>query len=286
MTGKDYDRVHVTAALHERRERVFLLFAGLFIGAMAMLNIIGITKFLVLFSIPWPSAWSPTWLGNIGRDDPVLWAGVTWFRFRFEVPAGVLPYPITFLCTDFISEFYGRRRANYVVLLGLVVNLFVIGTLWTANRFPAVPNQLPWQEGLLKTIYGATSMAVAASMAAYLTAQFVDVFLFHFWKKLTRGRHLWLRNNGSTMVSQMVDTVAVVTITFGAAWRRGEVTTDIVLGIIVSSYVYKFVVAAADTVPFYAGVRLLGRYLQIDPTQEHQIDAEETGRRPQSRVEN
>ncbi len=285
MTGKGYDRVHVTAELHERRERVFLLFAGLFIGAMAMLNIIGITKFLVLFSIPWPSAWSPAWLGNIGRDDPVLWAGVTWFRFRFEVPAGVLPYPITFLCTDFISEFYGRRRANYVVLLGFVVNLFVIGTLWAANWFPSVPNPLPWQEGLLKTIYGATSMAVAASMAAYLTAQFVDVFLFHFWKKLTRGKHLWLRNNGSTMVSQMVDTVAVVTITFGAAWRRGDVTTDIVLGIILSSYVYKVMVAAADTLPFYAGVRILGRYLQIDPTQEHHIDAEETRGGPQPGVE-
>jgi uncharacterized integral membrane protein (TIGR00697 family) len=275
MESKPVDRMHITAALHERRERTFLVFAGLFIGAMAMLNIIGITKFLVLFSIPWPAALSPEWLGNIGRDNAVTWAGIEWFRFRFEVPAGVLPYPITFLCTDFISEFYGRRRAAFVVLLGFVINLFVIGTLYVANALPSVAEPLPWQEGLLETIFEATSLAVFASMAAYLTAQFVDVFLFHFWKKITRGKHLWLRNNGSTMVSQLVDTVAVVSITFGAAWSRGEYSGRILLGFIVSAYAFKVLVAAVDTVPFYLGVRVLSKYLQIDPMREHHADAEE-----------
>lgn len=275
MSREPFDSVHTLSALHERRERVFFVFAGLFVGAMAMLNIIGITKFLVLFSIPWPAALSPEWLGNIGRDHPTTWAGITWLRFRFEVPAGVLPYPMTFLCTDFISEFYGRRRAGFVVLVGFVINLFVIGTLWLANALPSVANPLPWQVGLLERIFDATSMAVVASMTAYLTAQLVDVFLFHFWKKFTRGRHLWLRNNGSTMVSQMVDTVAVVSITFGAAWVAGEYSTAVLVGIVVSSYAYKVLIAALDTIPFYLGVKYLTPYLQIDPAREHHADAEE-----------
>lgn len=105
MAGPTLEPVHVTDALDEGRERVFLIFAGLFLGSMAMLNIIGITRFI-----------------HIG---PLMLA------------VGVLPYPLTFLCTDFISEFYGRRRANFVVSVGLLVNGLVLGTLWLGDRIPS-----------------------------------------------------------------------------------------------------------------------------------------------------
>ncbi len=275
MADSGFDSVHVAPALHERRERVFLLLAGVFIGTLAMLNIIGITKFLVLFTIPWPAWLSPEWLGCIQRDAPTTGMGTTWYRFNFEVAAGVLPYPITFLCTDFISEFYGRRRANFVVLVGFIVNLFVLATLWAANSIPSVEPQLEWQVGLLENIFNATSMAVMASMIAYLAAQFIDVYIFHFWKRLTNGKHLWLRNNGSTMISQLVDTVAVTLITFGAAWKAGEIGGDRLVGFIVGGYSYKVLVAALDTIPFYIGVKYLGRWLQINPTREQEADREE-----------
>jgi uncharacterized integral membrane protein (TIGR00697 family) len=115
-----------------------------------------------------------------------------------------------------------------------------------------------------------------ASMIAYLFAQFVDVWLFHFWKRLTRGRYLWLRNNGSTLISQLVDTTCVVLITFWAAITAGEVPASQVFAWIGGAYMFKLAVALLDTVPFYLGVGVLGRYLQIDPTQEHTADAEET----------
>lgn len=250
--------------LHARRERVFLVLAGLFLGAMAMLNIVGITRFI-----------------HIGP---------------LALAVGVLPYPLTFLCTDLIGELYGRDRASFVVSVGLLVNGLVLATLWLGNSLPSVAQnaQPPWQvlhlahpvplpdgsilEGsteLLNVIYSLTASAVFASMAAYLAAQFCDVYLFHFWKRLTHGRHLWLRNNGSTLVSQLVDSVLVIWITFGAAFLRGDQTLSTMMTLVASSYAFKFSVALLDTGPFYVGVRILSRYLQIDPSVEHDADREE-----------
>lgn len=244
-----------SSCLQERRERVFLVFAGVFLGAMTMLNILGITRFVQLGPL--------------------------------QLAVGVLPYPLTFLCTDFISEFYGRRRANFVVWVGLLVNVLVIAFLWLGHLLPAMPlaDQPPWQTLTLRSpivlplggevtqvelfelIYRCSRGAVVASMFAYVAAQFCDVSLFHFWKRVTRGRHLWLRNNGSTMVSQLVDATAVIFITFWSQFAAGEKTLSVMLALVGSNYVFKVAVAALDTIPFYLGVRFLSRYLQIDPTQ-------------------
>ena len=90
--------------------------------------------------------------------------------------------------------------------------------------------------------------------------------LFHFWKRLTRGKHLWLRNNGSTLVSQLVDTTAVVLITFGGGLATGDQSIGSLLELIRDGYIFKLIVALVDTVPFYIGVRYLGRYLRIAST--------------------
>jgi hypothetical protein len=116
--------------------------------------------------------------------------------------------------------------------------------------------------------------AVTASMIAYLAAQFCDVYLFHFWKKLTKGRHLWLRNNGSTMVSQFVDTFAVITIThFLANGLPVDANAPIwpqLWVFIGSGYVFKLIIALLDTIPFYIGARYLRKYLQIEDNEEIQ----------------
>ncbi len=253
MSGLPY--TYTDDVLHERRERVFLLLAGLFLGSMTMLNILGISRFL---------------------DMSFEVMGV---RVPFLLAVGVLPYPFTFLCTDFISEFYGRARANYMVWVGLGLNFWVVGFLWLGGVLPPVPELsggLPEptaHDFAFYRIRMLTMGAVAASMAAYLAAQLCDVYLFHFWKRLTKGRHLWLRNNGSTLVSQLVDSVAVISITH--FWARGLPILEgeplwPQLGVyIASGYVFKLVVALVDTVPFYLGVHFLKGYLQIDPLREH-----------------
>ena len=233
-----------------RRERVFLILAGIFLCAMTMLNLLGITRFIDLG--PWTLA------------------------------VGVLPYPITFLCTDLISELYGRKRANFLVTFGLCLNLFILGFMWLGNALPAAEIQAPWQtlnlsepvalpDGstvsgqveLFGLLYATTSGAVLASMLANFAAQYCDVFMFHFWKNLTQGKHLWLRNNGSTIVSQGVDSFMVVAVTFGAQFLAGAMTLSTMFGLMTSNYLFKLTVALLDTIPLYLCVHYLRPYLGI-----------------------
>jgi hypothetical protein len=235
------------AQLYWRRETVFLVLAGLFLGTLVMLNLLGITRFIDLsFTIP----------------------GVGW-TVPMPLAVGVLPYPVTFLCTDFISEFYGRRRANTVVIMGLVLNVWVVVILWIGGALPGFEAAGEAGTGVFYDVRALTFGAVAASMIAYLAAQLVDVQLFHFWKRLTKGRHLWLRNNGSTLVSQLVDTVAVILIThFYARALPIDETAAVwpqLFTFIASGYVFKLVAALFDTVPFYLGCHHLARYLRVEP---------------------
>lgn len=251
---------YINDELHERRERVFLVLASLFVGSLAMLNILGITRFIDLtFSI----------------------GGV---QVPFAIAVGVLPYPITFLCTDFVSELYGRNRANFLVLMGFMINVWIVAILGLAGLLPgfetldAAGRVAVDEAGRLPVFFEVRALtfgAVAASMVAYLAAQFCDVYVFHFWKRLTRGRHLWLRNNGSTLVSQMVDTVAVILITHfyaGALPIDPDLSlTRQLLFFIAAGYTFKLAAALLDTIPFYLGVRYLSKYLQLDPMREHGV---------------
>ena len=254
--------------LHARRERVFLILSGLFLGTLAMLNILGISRFIRLAEL-------------------TTSGGTT---LTFAIAVGVLPYPLTFLCTDFISEFYGRRRANFVVFVGLILNIWVVFVMWLGGVLPGFEAVDPATGALVRDAAGRlpvfyeiralTFGAVTASMIAYMAAQFCDVYVFHFWKRLTRGRLLWVRNNGSTMVSQLVDTTAVILITHYYTHAlpvdpEQSIGRQLAL-FIVTGYVFKFAVAAIDTLPFYLGVRWLSKYLEIDPTQEHNRDEEES----------
>jgi len=251
------------SALHARRERVFLILAGFFLGSMTMLNILGVSRFVDMsFSV----------------------GGV---QIPFILAIGVLPYPLTFLCTDFISELYGKRRANFVVWVGLALNVWVMFILWVGGLLPPLPamnpaTNLPALNDYSFSFFRIRQLAmgaVVASMLAYLAAQFCDVYLFHFWKRLTNGKHLWLRNNGSTLVSQLVDSVSVIIITHflvhGIPIHRDQPLWPQLLIYIGSSYVFKMVAALLDTIPFYVGVGFLSQYLQIDPMVEHEADREE-----------
>jgi hypothetical protein len=252
----------MTPALQERRERVFLVLAGTFLCAMTLLNVIGITRFV-----------------QIGP---------------MALAVGVLPYPLTFLCTDLICELYGKARANFLVTVGLGLNFFILGVLFLGNSMPSVASDAmpPWQViqlaaplalpsgdvvessiGLYQLIYATTSGAVFASMLAYIAAQYCDVQLFHFWKRVTRGRHLWIRNNFSTLMSQMVDSITVVSVTFGAAFLRGEIALQALLVLIGSNYLFKAVVALLDTGPLYLLVHWLRRYLELPPGESAAADA-------------
>lgn len=235
-----------------RKARVFLLLAGIFLGTLTMLNTLGVSRFI-----------------NFG--DIHLFG----YTFPFAVAVGVLPYPITFLCTDLISELYGRKKANQVVWTGLILNLWVLFILWLGGNLDApalgsdgLPlvenNEVPYEYSfyfIRKLTFG----AVIASMLAYLFAQLIDVHVFHWLKEKTKGEKLWLRNNASTMLSQMVDSVCVIVITYyatdgGLPIQDGYTVVEGLMVYIISSYLFKVAAALLDTLPFYLGVRYLKRY--------------------------
>ena len=113
-------------------------------------------------------------------------------------------------------------------------------------------------------IYATPSGAVVASMLAYIAAQYCDVHIFHFLKKLTKGKYLWVRNNFSTLISQLVDSFAVISVTFGAAFLAGDMTVAVLLTLMLSNYLFKVAAALVDTLPFYFLTNRLRRYLRID----------------------
>ena len=189
------------------------------------------------------------------------------------LPVSIIWYPLTFLVTDIVSEIYGARRARMLVIMGFAMSLVLLAFSSIGIALP-VASVYPLQQDY-ENIFGPVWRLLFASMSAYLLAQMVDVQLFHFWKRLTRGRHLWLRNNGSTMISQLVDTTAVILITHYYAHAL-PIDPDLSVGrqlalFIFTGYAFKFLVAAFDTIPFYIGVHYLRRYLQIDPLKEHDL---------------
>jgi len=141
----------------------------------------------------------------------------SWYPFNFEVfgiklfelSVGVLPYPITFLITDIISEIFGKRKANQVVIMGIVASIFSIGLLLLGDVLPANSTS-PIDDETFNLVFSASPLAVLASMTAYLIAQFLDIRIYHFWKQLTKGKYLWLRNNFSTFSSQIIDSTTVI----------------------------------------------------------------------------
>ncbi|MDA0668017.1 MAG: queuosine precursor transporter [Planctomycetota bacterium] len=213
--------------LEGRSEVVFLMLAALFTGSLVVTNLIA-NKFI----------------------------HVNWLGHEFILSAGVLPYPITFLITDLLSEIYGRRRANLVVFGGFLASILVLITLYLGDQFPAIADSTV-DDGIYTLVFGNTWRVIGASMTAYLVAQFVDIRIFHFWKRLTKGKHLWLRNNASTLLSQLLDSALVVFVLFAGKWPPAQMGW-----VILDLWLFKASVALLDTPLFYLGAAYLPRWMR------------------------
>jgi uncharacterized integral membrane protein (TIGR00697 family) len=161
----------------------------------------------------------------------------------------ILPYPITFLITDIISEVYGKRKANQIVTIGIFASFFSMLIVFVSGIVPAT-DWSPVSNTLFNKVFGATAIAVLASMLAYLFAQYIDIQLFHFWKRLTKGKHLWLRNNFSTFLSQFVDTFTVLIL----LCSFGKIEWKLFSSLLLSGFLFKVLIAALDTPLLYLAV--------------------------------
>jgi hypothetical protein len=180
----------------------------------------------------------------------------------FIISAGILPYPLTFLVTDLISELYGQKKANLVVFSGFIASIFVLFFLWLGGQFSSIPSSVVG-DATYDVVFQNAWRIIAASMVAYLFAQFIDVKIFHFWKKLTNGKHLWLRNNGSTIVSQLLDTALVVSILFVGVWDSSQIINAIIDG-----WLFKMLMAFIDTPIIYGIIHLLKGKIDIANIEE------------------
>ncbi len=222
----------------------FLILAGLFITSLVVSNLI-FQKFFY---------WSP--FGEVSLFSAPL----------FELSVGILPYPLTFLITDLISEIYGKRMANKVVVVGIIASVFSLLIVYTASSVSAT-DWSPVSDELFSKVFGNTIVAVFSSMMAYLLAQFVDIQIYHFWKRLTKGRHLWLRNNFSTFSSQLIDTTSVVLL----LCFFGEIEWDRFTGLVLSGFLFKALIAFLDTPILYLMVYGCRRYFRLEVNEEIEL---------------
>ena len=214
--------------MEQRYERLFVVLTAVFVTFVVLTNSVGVKLFTL---------------------------------FGWTLPVSIIWYPLSFLVTDIVSEIYGAKRARMMVLLGFAMSLLLLGfsllgiALPTAAVYPLGDDYA--------NIFGPIWRLLFGSMAAYLLAQMIDVRLYHLWKRWTGGKHLWLRNNGSTMISQLVDSVTVNVIFLYKNPTVFSGTVGDLIGIILSVYVIKVAIAALDTPLCYLGVAWAERYTGV-----------------------
>jgi uncharacterized integral membrane protein (TIGR00697 family) len=177
------------------------------------------------------------------------------------ISVGIIPFPVTFLLTDIVNDFYGRRGAHFLTMLGFFMALLAWVLLQVTTLMTPDPSTYFTQAEYAK-VFGGSAQLFVASMAAYLIGQFLDIGVFHFWKDLTESRHLWLRSTGSTIFSQAIDTITINVI-FGrvtAGWTWGFIGAKVG-----REYIIKFIVAVALTPAIYALHEAIVRGLGIEP---------------------
>ena len=188
-------------------------------------------------------------------DLPVA---VTILGERFEsvvMTAGVIAFPVTFIVTDVMNEYFGKAGIRFVTYLGLAMVVFAFGLLQIALATPTAPNS-PVPEAAFAAVFGTTTRVIIGSLIAYLVGQLVDIALFHRLRQWTEGRHLWLRATGSTLGSQFIDTFVVLAVAFAGQLALGEI-----VAITLFNYGYKVLIAVAITPLVYLGHALIDRYL-------------------------
>jgi hypothetical protein len=188
--------------------------------------------------------------------------------YTFEISVGILPYPITFLVTDLISEIYGKKKANQVVTAGIFASFFSLLIIYVSDVVPATPWS-PVDDSLFTKVFGFSVIAVFSSMIAYLLAQFVDIRIYHFWKKMTDGNHLWLRNNFSTITSQFLDTFSVLFL----LCSFNVIEWSLFGKLLLNGFLFKVLVALLDTPVLYVAVYYFRMVFNLEKGEEIDLDS-------------
>jgi hypothetical protein len=230
-----------TAYTLDRPQKLYVVCAAIFLTALVVAEATA-SKFFTAFDLPFT-------LTIFGQAFP-----------RVTMTAGVIAFPVTFIITDLLNEYYGKRGIRFVTFVGMAMIAFEFVLLWICIEVPVDPASIVSQDAFAE-VFGNSTNVILGSMTAYLLGQLVDISLFHWLRELTQGRFLWLRATGSTFGSQFIDTFVVL---FVAFWIPGQMTIQTVIAITLFNYAYKFVIAVAITPVIYAAHYAMDRYLGHD----------------------
>ena len=266
----------IRTIISNKSTRLFILLGAFFIANAIIAEVIGVK----IFSLEKTLGITPFNIHILGND------------FSFSLTAGVLLWPVVFIMTDIINEYYGMKGVKFLSYLaaGLIAYTFLafqgaIGLVpadfWVGNYHN---QQIANADNAYRVILGQGSWIIIGSLAAFLLGQVLDVAVFHRIKKITGEKAIWARATGSTLVSQLIDSFLVLFIAFYVGPRvsanQGEPwSLKLVMAICVGNYIYKFIVAIVMTPVIYGVHWIIERYLGADLAAEMKSDAMNAGRK-------
>ena len=233
-----------------RPQKLYVICAAVFLTALVVAEATA-SKFFTAFHLPFT-------LTIFGQEFT-----------RVTMTAGVIAFPITFIVTDVMNEYYGKRGIRYVTFVGMAMIVFEFLLLWICIEVPVDPSS-PVSQGAFSEVFGSSQRVIVGSLTAYLLGQLADITLFHWLRRLTQGKYLWLRATGSTFGSQFIDTFIVLSIAF-----VGQLSIQEILAITLFNYSYKFVIAVGITPIIYLAHYAMDRYLGHDKAEALREQAEQ-----------
>jgi uncharacterized integral membrane protein (TIGR00697 family) len=208
----------------DRKDRFFVYLTALFVAALVTGDFVG-GKFFVVFG--------------------------------HTFSAGIVPFPLTFVLTDLVNEFYGTHGAKRITMAGLGAAVFVWAVITLALHLPTSPDS-PISDSVFRGAFGTSARLYVASLTAYIIGQFLDIAIFHGLRRLTGHHLLWLRSTGSTVLSQIVDSVAV-----SFVFLLGSKPMPFIINNAAHNYLGKLAMAILLTPVIYAGHGLFNRYFHL-----------------------
>lgn len=208
-----------------KRELVYIILAGIFITNAIVAELIG---------------------GKLIQIGP------------FVMSIGIVPWPVVFLTTDLINEYYGRSGVRKLSLITASLIAYAFVVLFFAITIPAAKGISPVSDEQFYAVFGQSMWIIVGSIVAFLFSQFVDVSIFWLLRDKTGGKMIWLRSTGSTIISQLIDTFVVLGIAF---WLPGKMTTAVFLNAALTGYTFKLIIAVALTPLIYIGHSAIEKYL-------------------------
>lgn len=170
---------------------------------------------------------------------------------------GVIPWPIVFISTDLINEYYGRDGVKRLTFITVGIILYAFAVIYASMAIPAASIS-PVKDDAFNAVLGQSLWIIVGSICAFVVSQLTDVAIFWLFRERTGGKMLWLRATGSTAVSQLIDTFVILSIAF---WLPGKIKTADFLNLAFTNYTYKFGIALATTPLIYLAHHLIEKFL-------------------------